>query len=169
MMKDKILSALGIEDVNPGGFAGDWLGSGPDLEVYSPIDGSHLATVQQVTEPEYDAIVDRAHAAFLEWRKVPAPRRGEIVRQLGNKLRENKQATGAGADRVSQGMRLAFGKNVGTAARCRKNDVIVSIHTSAEFYLDARNALRKAGMKFPSSVTISVSRGAEHLRVKGLI
>ncbi|MCH2436776.1 MAG: 50S ribosomal protein L16 [Candidatus Thalassarchaeum sp.] len=84
-------------------------------------------------------------------------------------LRENKQATGAGADRVSQGMRLAFGKNVGTAARCRKNDVIVSIHTSAEFYLDARNALRKAGMKFPSSVTISVSRGAEHLRVKGLI
>ncbi|HBD98146.1 MAG TPA: aldehyde dehydrogenase family protein, partial [Gemmatimonadetes bacterium] len=94
MMKDKILSALGIEDVNPGGFAGDWLGSGPDLEVYSPIDGSRLATVRQVTEPEYDAIVDRAHAAFLEWRKVPAPRRGEIVRQLGNKLRENKQALG---------------------------------------------------------------------------
>jgi len=80
-----------------------------------------------------------------------------------------KQATGAGADRVSQGMRLAFGKNVGTAARVQKNDVIVSIHTSAEFYLDARNALRKAGMKFPSSVTISVTRGAEHLRVKGLI
>ena len=94
MTKDEILSALGIEDVNPGGFAGDWLGSGPDLEVYSPIDGSRLATVQQVTEPEYDAIVDRAHAAFLEWRKVPAPRRGEIVRQLGNKLRENKQALG---------------------------------------------------------------------------
>ena len=94
MTKDEILSALGIEDVNPGGFAGDWLGSGPDLEVYSPIDGSHLATVQQVTEPEYDAIVARAHAAFLEWRKVPAPRRGEIVRQLGNKLRENKQALG---------------------------------------------------------------------------
>ena len=94
MTKDEILSVLGIEDVNPGGFAGDWLGSGPDLEVYSPIDGSHLATVQQVTEPEYDAIVDRAHAAFLEWRKMPAPRRGEIVRQLGNKLRENKQALG---------------------------------------------------------------------------
>ena len=53
MTKDEILSVLGIEDVNPGGFAGDWLGSGPDLEVYSPIDGSRLATVQQVTEPEY--------------------------------------------------------------------------------------------------------------------
>ena len=94
MTKDEILSALGIEDVNPGGFAGQWVGSGPDLEVYSPIDGSRLATVQQVTEPEYDVIVDQAHAAFLEWRKVPAPRRGEIVRQLGNKLRENKQTLG---------------------------------------------------------------------------
>lgn len=84
-------------------------------------------------------------------------------------LRENKQATGAGADRVSQGMRLSFGKNVGTAARVKKNDVIVSIHTSAEFYLDARNALRKAGMKFPSPTHIRVVRGEEHLRVKGLI
>jgi aldehyde dehydrogenase (NAD+) len=94
MTKDEILSALGIEDVNPGGFAGDWIASGPDLEVYSPIDGSRLATVQQVTEHEYDVIVDKAHAAFLEWRRVPAPRRGEIVRQLGNKLRESKQALG---------------------------------------------------------------------------
>ncbi len=94
MTKDEILSALRIEDVNPGGFSGEWLGSGPDLEVYSPIDGSRLATVQQVTEDEYDAIVDKAYAAFLEWRRVPAPRRGEIVRQLGNKLRESKQALG---------------------------------------------------------------------------
>jgi aldehyde dehydrogenase (NAD+) len=51
--------------------------------------------VRQVTEDEYDGIVDRAHAAFLEWRKVPAPRRGEVVRQLGNRLRENKEALGA--------------------------------------------------------------------------
>jgi aldehyde dehydrogenase (NAD+) len=94
MTKDEILSALGIENVNPGGFAGEWVGSGDDLEVFTPIDGSRLATVQQVTEDEYDVIVDRAQAAFLAWRKVPAPRRGEIVRQLGNKLRENKQALG---------------------------------------------------------------------------
>jgi len=95
MTKDEILPALGIDDVNPGGFAGEWVGSGVDLEVYSPIDGSRLATVNQVTEDEYDTIVDQAHAAFLEWRKVPAPRRGEVVRQLGNKLRENKDALGA--------------------------------------------------------------------------
>jgi L-aminoadipate-semialdehyde dehydrogenase len=95
MTKDQILSALAITDVNPGGFDGEWRGSGTDLEVFSPGDGSLIATVQQVTEDEYDAIVDSAHAAFLEWRKMPAPRRGEIVRQLGNKLREKKDALGA--------------------------------------------------------------------------
>jgi len=95
MTTDQILDSLGIADTNPGGFAGDWVGSGPDLEVFSPIDGSRLATVRQVTEDEYDTIVDRAHAAFLEWRSVPAPRRGDIVRQLGNKLREQKDALGA--------------------------------------------------------------------------
>ena len=95
MTTDQILSALGIEDANPGGFAGEWVGSGLDLDVFSPIDGSRIATVQQVTEDEYDAIVDKALAAFLEWRKVPAPKRGEIVRQLGNRLREQKEVLGA--------------------------------------------------------------------------
>ena len=47
-------------------------------------------------------------------------------------LRENKQATGAGADRVSQGMRCAFGKNVGTAARVRRGQRIISIHCNAQ-------------------------------------
>lgn len=86
-----------------------------------------------------------------------------------NILRENKQATGAGADRVSQGMRLSFGKNVGTAARVKKNDVIISIQTTAEFYLAARDALRKAGMKFPSPTTIRVKKGHERLRELGLV
>ncbi|MCH7563168.1 MAG: aldehyde dehydrogenase family protein [Gemmatimonadetes bacterium] len=91
----EILARLGIEDNNLGGFGGDWVGSGPELEVTTPIDGSRIATVTQVTEEEYDGIVDRAHQAFLEWRTVPAPRRGEIVRQLGNKLRELKSELGA--------------------------------------------------------------------------
>ncbi len=90
-----ILKSLGITDINPGGFGGEWIGSGPDLEVTSPADGSRIATVKQVTEEEYDQIVDRAHRAFLHWRTVPAPRRGEIVRQLGNKLREKKRELGA--------------------------------------------------------------------------
>jgi L-aminoadipate-semialdehyde dehydrogenase len=94
-MHEQILRNLGIDDTNPGGFGGDWVGSGPALEVVSPIDGSRLATVRQVTEDEYDGVVARAHGAFLEWRKVPAPRRGQVVRALGDKLRERKDDLGA--------------------------------------------------------------------------
>ena len=82
-------------------------------------------------------------------------------------LRENKQATGAGADRVSQGMRCAFGKNVGTAARVKRGQRIISIQVNPEFYLTARDALRKAYMKFPTPCTIKLVKGHEHL--KGLI
>jgi aldehyde dehydrogenase (NAD+) len=95
MNTEQILSALGIEDQNLGGFAGDWVGSGPVIDVYTPIDGSRLASVREVTEAEYDEIVDRARAAFLEWRKIPAPKRGEVIRQLGNRLREKKDELGA--------------------------------------------------------------------------
>ena len=89
------LKRLGIEEMNPGGFAGGWLGSGPVLEVFSPMDGTAIASVQQVTEEEFDAVVDRAQAAFHQWRTVPAPKRGEVVRQLGNALRERKEDLGA--------------------------------------------------------------------------
>jgi aldehyde dehydrogenase (NAD+) len=82
--------SLGIEEMNRGGFAGNWIGSGPELEVTTPIDGSVIGYVRQVTEAEYEKIVARAHKAFLEWRSIPAPRRGEVVRQLGNALREAK-------------------------------------------------------------------------------
>ena len=90
-----VLKRLGIEDQNPGGFCGEWLGSGPDLEVTTPVDGSVIGTVQQVTEDEYDQIVDRAHAAFLHWRTVPAPQRGDLVRQIGGRLRKLKSDLGA--------------------------------------------------------------------------
>ena len=82
-------------------------------------------------------------------------------------LRENKQATGAGADRVSQGMRCAFGKNVGTAARVKRGQRVISIHVDAPHYLTAKDALRKATMKFPTPCTVRLIRGHEHL--KGLI
>ena len=82
-------------------------------------------------------------------------------------LRENKQATGAGADRVSQGMRRAFGKNVGTAARIYRGQCIMSIQVNPQHYLNARDALRKASMKFPTPCTIRLVKGHEHL--KGLI
>jgi len=92
---NEILTSLGIQEHNPGGFGGEWMGSGPELAVTTPIDASHLATVQQVTEAEYDTIVSRAQDAYLHWRTVPAPRRGELVRQIGNRLREVKVELGA--------------------------------------------------------------------------
>ena len=94
-MMAEILTGLGIAERNPGGFCGEWLGSGPELAVTTPIDGSPLAAVQQVTEDEYDAIVSRAHEAFLNWRTVPPPRRGELVRKIGDRLRRVKADLGA--------------------------------------------------------------------------
>ena len=82
-------------------------------------------------------------------------------------LRENKQATGAGADRVSQGMRCAFGKNVGTAARVQRGQRVISIQFSPKHYLVAKDALRKASMKFPTPCTTKLIRGHEH--IKGLV
>jgi len=71
-------------------------------------------------------------------------------------LRENKQATGAGADRVSQGMRAAYGKNVGTAAQIQPNQTIITIETFDQFIEQAKASLRKAGMKIPSPCKVSV-------------
>ena len=82
-------------------------------------------------------------------------------------LRENKQATGAGDDRVSQDKRCAFGKNVGTAARCKRDTTVISISTKPRHFLKAKDALRKASMKIPSPCTTKVVKGFEHL--KGLI
>jgi aldehyde dehydrogenase (NAD+) len=93
-MKD-VLTALGISDHSAGGFDGQWVGSGPPLDVHTPIDGSRMASVRQVTSAEYERIVARALEAFRSWRSVPAPKRGDLVRQLGNRLRQFKQALGA--------------------------------------------------------------------------
>ena len=79
-------------------------------------------------------------------------------------LRENKQATGAGADRVSQGMRSAFGKNVGTAARVKSGQAVMTVMTNPGNFLAAKDALRKASMKFPSPCRILIKRGREQLK-----
>lgn len=71
-------------------------------------------------------------------------------------LRENKQATGAGADRVSQGMRSAFGKNVGTAALVKPEQVIITVETTEQNIAQAKNALRKAGMKVPTPCKVNL-------------
>ncbi len=71
-------------------------------------------------------------------------------------LRENKQATGAGADRVSEGMRRAFGKAVGTAARVRPNQKVFTVYTTPPHLDRVKNALRHGGHKLPSPTHIIV-------------
>ncbi|RXE56008.1 50S ribosomal protein L10e [Methanoculleus taiwanensis] len=71
-------------------------------------------------------------------------------------LRENKQATGAGADRVSEGMRLAFGKAVGTAARVERNQKIFSVWTTQQYVEKAKAAIRNGTYKLPSPARIVI-------------
>ena len=84
--RERILSAAGLSD--------EELTSG-DLHVHSPIDGSRLASVATVDHAAVDALVARAGVAFEVWRSVPAPRRGELVRLLGEELRSAKAELGA--------------------------------------------------------------------------
>src|SRR5438552_4077384 len=89
-----LLKKLDLEAENPGAFCGEWLGSGKLLDSVSPIDGQVLATVRTATPAEYERTIQRAQAAFQEWQTVPAPKRGEIVRQLGNALRQARPDLG---------------------------------------------------------------------------
>ena len=79
-----------MKDGNPGAFCGEWLGSGELIEKVSPIDGRVVATVRKAKGEDYETAVSKAAAAFLQWRSVPAPVRGDLVRQLGNALRAAK-------------------------------------------------------------------------------
>jgi len=74
-------------------------------------------------------------------------------------LRENKMATGAGADRISSGMRNAFGKAVGTAARVQRNQVLMELHVNQVNFADAKIALWKAGIRVPGTFKIVVVKG----------
>jgi len=85
---------LSAKGANPGAFWGEWGGAGEILEKRSPIDGSLIGRVKQATPGDYDRAVAAAQKAFLAWRDLPAPKRGEIVRQYGNALRELKPELG---------------------------------------------------------------------------
>ncbi|MEC8496295.1 MAG: aldehyde dehydrogenase family protein, partial [Planctomycetota bacterium] len=89
------LASLGIQDHNSGAYGGSWLEcTGPVLESRSPATGEVIATVRMATRAEYDQVVDAAQEAFGRWRSLPAPQRGEIVRRMGNAMREHKDALG---------------------------------------------------------------------------
>ncbi|RYD98783.1 MAG: aldehyde dehydrogenase family protein [Sphingobacteriales bacterium] len=93
----KILSDLGIEKLNEGTSTGTkWIKStGTELHSYSPVDGKLIATVKQSTAKDYEKAMQKATEAFKTWKMMPAPKRGEIVRQFGDSLRAKKENLGA--------------------------------------------------------------------------
>ena len=91
------LAKLGIQKENYGSSTGQtWneTTSGAKLTINSPVNGEFIGSVFQSSEADYEEILDTAEKAFYEWRHVPAPKRGEIVRQIGLKLREYKDPLG---------------------------------------------------------------------------
>ena len=76
-------------------------------------------------------------------------------------VRENPMATGAGADRVQDGMRKAFGKPVSSVALVKANQKVLTIKTNKKNFKDAKEALRRAAMKFPVPCRVVVDKGAE--------
>lgn len=91
-----VLGRLGIQEVNRGATCGlAWMDTQGDVtESVSPIDGEIIAKVINATAEDYEAIMLKAGAAFLSWKSVPAPLRGEVVRQIGLALREAKEDLG---------------------------------------------------------------------------
>ncbi len=93
---ENALRELDIQKRNPGSSTGSkWYKSTSDvIESSSPVDGKRIGSVYATSRETYDAIVEQAGKAFVEWRKWPAPRRGEVVRQIGEALRERKESLG---------------------------------------------------------------------------
>jgi len=96
--KYPFLVELGIEDLNSGGSIGfdNWTSkeNRDVLEVYTPIDGSLIAKVVKINEDDYEMIVSAAEESFKSWRTLPAPKRGQIVREIGEEIRLLKEPLG---------------------------------------------------------------------------
>ena len=138
-----------------------------------------MGNLSQEFPTEVDLIVEEAcqirHSA-LEAARITANRR--LMKEVGRSnfhfkvrvfphhvLRENKQATGAGADRVSEGMRLAFGKAVGTAARVDPGQKIMTVYSTPQYLEKIKDALRHSGHKLPTPSHLKVSE----IKVSGRI
>lgn len=90
-----VLKALGIKEINDGCSTGsNWFSNGALLESYSPVDGKLIGKVKSATKADYTKVMAAALQAFRYWREIPAPKRGEYVRQFGEKLRAKKADLG---------------------------------------------------------------------------
>ncbi len=92
---DQALKALGLKEINNGTSTGsENFSSGEIIASYSPVDGALIGKVKTTSKADYEKVMKAATSAFIDWRKKPAPLRGEIVRQFGEKLRELKEPLG---------------------------------------------------------------------------
>jgi aldehyde dehydrogenase (NAD+) len=92
-----ILEKLHIEPVNSGACYGDWIAepSGGEMASLNPATGETLAKIRMAGPEDYECVMARAAEAFQDWRMVPAPKRGDIVREIANELREHKDDLGS--------------------------------------------------------------------------
>lgn len=92
----EILKKFGISEINSGVTTGTiWFNTkGEETESYSPIDAGLIAKVKNATLEDYEKVMKTAQEAFIVWRSIPAPQRGEVVRQIGEALREAKDDLG---------------------------------------------------------------------------
>jgi len=94
-MNTTFLKKLGINKIHSGAFDGTWRKTkGELLDVRSPVDGKVVGKVRMASPADYAAVSKKAHETFLRWRALPAPQRGEYVRQIGNAFREHKELLG---------------------------------------------------------------------------
>lgn len=92
---DEALKILGVEAINNGTSTGSSnFSSGKIIESYSPVDGALIGKVRTTSSEDFEKVMSAATDAFADWKKKPAPLRGEVVRQFGEKLREKKEALG---------------------------------------------------------------------------
>ena len=107
-----ILDKLGIKDVNPGACTGPdgWIEDpkGTELVSHNPASGKPIAKIIQATPASYETVISAAHEAFETWRRVPAPQRGQVVRDLGIALRELKEPLGDLVQPVSEGLQACM-------------------------------------------------------------
>jgi len=107
----KILSDLKLEKQNQGSSTGNkWFSSNFTINSYSPIDSSLIGSVTETNQRDYEKIISVAKKAFIDFRKIPAPKRGELVRQIGNAFREKKESL---AKLVSLEMGKSFQEGMG--------------------------------------------------------
>jgi aldehyde dehydrogenase (NAD+) len=96
MNKTDVFDALGLANENSGAFAGEWLeATGEQIDVVNPTDGQTLAKVTMASVSDYERVVTSSVETFERWRQLPAPKRGQYVRRLGDALREKIEPLGA--------------------------------------------------------------------------